>query len=63
MILDQHGNPTEPAAIGQPREACIRCGGTDRELITGFGGHWRVNCRCGHMILSGRGDAPREGEY
>jgi len=64
MILDAHGNEVEPAALGAPREACPRCDEiADRTLTTGFGGHWRVNCRCGEVTLSGRGDPPREGEY
>lgn len=64
MILDQHGNELTPDELSPQRDVCDRCGKLDsRQLTSGFGGFWKIHCRCGHVILSGRGEAPREGAY
>lgn len=64
MILDQNGDEIRREDFLPTREPCARCNETSsRELTTGFGGYWKVHCRCGNTILAGRGDPPREGEY
>jgi len=64
LIVDQHGNHLDPEELRPDREPCSRCEAIDgRELTTGFGGYWKVHCRCGNVILSGRGESPREGAY
>lgn len=63
MILDSAGRLLTEEELKPMREPCERCGTTDRILTKGFGGYWKVNCRCGRTVMSGRGDAPRDGEY
>lgn len=43
---------------------CAACGASvqARQVVTGFGGHWRVLCSCGVEVDHGVGNPPAEGE-
>lgn len=59
-LVDSQGRPLQPS---QAAALCPACSAPAKhlEMSHGFGGYWSKACtRCGHVLASGRGDAPPE---